>query len=203
MSRKPGDQDGGLSRKIVVVGNSGVGKTALVLRYVQNTFNSEYPATIGGAYLAKKVTVDDVPLNLQIWDTAGQERFRSMVRIYYRGASAAILVFDSTDKTSFEKLNEWVAELRSVLGDNVVLAVACNKVDLANREVRLDQAQQFAQSIGAAVFETSAKTNAGVEELFQTIAGKLLQQAPETGTGETRGVEVGTKKSGGGKSGCC
>lgn len=91
----------GLARKIVLVGNSGVGKTALVLRFVQDTYRDDYPGTIGGSYLAKQITVDSVPFNLQIWDTAGQERFRSMVRIYYRGASAAILCCDVTDINRF------------------------------------------------------------------------------------------------------
>eukprot|EP00961_Rhodomonas_salina_P036229 487164-Rhodomonas_salina.2 len=133
----------GLARKIVLVGNSGVGKTALVLRFVQDTYRDDYPGTIGGSYLAKQITVDSVPFNLQIWDTAGQERFRSMVRIYYRGASAAILCCDVTDINSFQQLPHWVNELKSVLGEEVILEIACTKCDLESRAVSLDEVRNF------------------------------------------------------------
>jgi hypothetical protein len=100
------------------------------------------------------------------------------VRIYYRGAAAAILVFDMTDKTSFLKLKDWVAELQTVLGNDLLIAVACNKCDLSSRrEVSMEQAQDFANSLGATLFETSAKSNQGVEELFLDLSAKLLQRA--------------------------
>jgi Ras-related protein Rab-21 len=100
------------------------------------------------------------------------------VRIYYRGAAAAILVFDMTEKTSFLKLKDWVTELQTVLGNDLLIAVACNKCDLSSRrEVSMEQAQDFAASLGATLFETSAKTNQGVEELFLDLSAKLLQRS--------------------------
>uniref|UniRef100_A0A7S3D144 GTP-binding protein n=1 Tax=Palpitomonas bilix TaxID=652834 RepID=A0A7S3D144_9EUKA len=157
-----------LSKKIVVVGNSGVGKTALTLRFVQNSFDPDSPPTIGGSFLAKKISVGreggkEDTLSLQIWDTAGQERFRSMVRIYYRGASAAILVFDGTNKESFRSLKDWVVELHSVLGKDIAIAIACNKIDLVeNSEPIMEKAEEYARSINAKVYPTSAKTGVGM-----------------------------------------
>mmetsp|Transcript_66112 Transcript_66112/g.137802 ORF Transcript_66112/g.137802 Transcript_66112/m.137802 type:complete len:204 (-) Transcript_66112:43-654(-) len=169
--------EAGLARKIVLVGNSGVGKTALVLRFVQGTYKDDYPGTIGGSYLAKQITVEGVPFNLQIWDTAGQERFRSMVRIYYRGASAAILCCDVTDAASFQQLPVWVGELKNVLGDDVILEIACTKCDLQNKCVTREQVEEYGKTIGASVIETSAKSKENVEALFETLAQRLLDQA--------------------------
>ena len=116
-----------------------VGKTALVLRFVNNQWSdSDYPSTIGGSYLAKKILIDEAPFTYQIWDTAGQERFRSMVRIYYRGAAAAILCCDLTDAASFHDLAKWEEELRGVLND-VILCIAVTKGDLEDRKVRASQ----------------------------------------------------------------
>mmetsp|Transcript_69306 Transcript_69306/g.163014 ORF Transcript_69306/g.163014 Transcript_69306/m.163014 type:complete len:181 (+) Transcript_69306:196-738(+) len=166
-------------------------------------------------------TVGDTPFNLQIWDTAGQERFRSMVRIYYRGASAAILVFDVTDKASFTKLKEWVngapkptscpqfpsSELHGVLGEDIVLAIACNKMDLAaRREVSAQQVQEYARTIRATVHETSAKTKEGVDELFMDVARRLLDSLPEKAGGGDVGGGGSTVKleepAGGNSKGC-
>mmetsp|Transcript_69305 Transcript_69305/g.163012 ORF Transcript_69305/g.163012 Transcript_69305/m.163012 type:complete len:167 (+) Transcript_69305:196-696(+) len=152
-------------------------------------------------------TVGDTPFNLQIWDTAGQERFRSMVRIYYRGASAAILVFDVTDKASFTKLKEWVNELHGVLGEDIVLAIACNKMDLAaRREVSAQQVQEYARTIRATVHETSAKTKEGVDELFMDVARRLLDSLPEKAGGGDVGGGGSTVKleepAGGNSKGC-
>ena len=108
------------------------------------------------------MTIGTEKITLQIWDTAGQERFRSMAPLYYRGAVAAILVFSITDEASFAKLQEWVRELQSNVEEPLVLAIACNKADMAaQRTVSYDTASQYAASIGALIFETSAKSDTG------------------------------------------
>jgi len=163
--------------KLVILGASGVGKTCLGLRFVKDQFVTYTASTIGASFLVKELTIDKQKVSLQIWDTAGQERFRSMAPLYYRGAVAAILVCSITDEGSFEKLKEWVRELQANVSEPLVLAIACNKADMAehgHRVVSYAAAAQYAASIGALIFETSAKQNTGVTELFTEVARKLV-----------------------------
>mmetsp|Transcript_46795 Transcript_46795/g.107874 ORF Transcript_46795/g.107874 Transcript_46795/m.107874 type:complete len:233 (-) Transcript_46795:312-1010(-) len=160
--------------KVVVAGDSGVGKSSLILRYADNTFNPSYTATIGVDFKIRTLDLDGKRVKLQIWDTAGQERFRSMAPLYYRGAVAAILVFDITNELSFEKLKEWVRELQANVEEPLVLAIACNKSDLREqRAVPYELAAQYAAEIGAIIVETSAKENEGVETLFMEVSKRL------------------------------
>ena len=162
--------------KVVILGASGVGKTCLGVRFVKNTFVSYTAPTIGASFLVKELTFGEDQITLQIWDTAGQERFRSMAPLYYRGAVAAILVFSLADADSFEKLKEWVRELQSNVDEPIMLTIACNKADLPadQRAVSHEAAAAYAQSIGALVFETSAKASTGVGELFTEVARQLV-----------------------------
>jgi small GTP-binding protein len=148
--------------KVVILGASGVGKTCVGLRFVKDQFVTYTASTIGASFLVKELVVNGQRVTLQIWDTAGQERFRSMAPLYYRGAVAAILVFSITDDGSFEKMKEWVRELQANVDEPLVLAIAANKADLVDqRVVSADAATQYAASIGALVFETSAKSSQG------------------------------------------
>jgi len=161
--------------KVVILGASGVGKTCLGLRFVKDQFVTYTASTIGASFLVKELNFNNQKVTLQIWDTAGQERFRSMAPLYYRGAVAAILVFSMTDEGSFEKLKEWVRELQNNVDEPLVLAIACNKADLADqRVISAETATQYAQSIGALIFETSAKSNTGVSQLFHEVARRLV-----------------------------
>lgn len=151
--------------KVVILGASGVGKTCLGLRFVKDQFVNYTASTIGASFLVKELIFNNQRMTMQIWDTAGQERFRSMAPLYYRGAVAAILVFSITDESSFEKLKEWVRELKvnHPSDEPLELAIACNKADLAEqRVVSWETASQYAASIGALIYETSAKNNTGV-----------------------------------------
>eukprot|EP00658_Telonema_sp_P-2_P001181 TRINITY_DN10451_c0_g1_i2.p1 TRINITY_DN10451_c0_g1~~TRINITY_DN10451_c0_g1_i2.p1 ORF type:complete len:233 (-),score=47.12 TRINITY_DN10451_c0_g1_i2:287-985(-) len=166
-----------IDAKVVVIGNTGVGKTCIVLRYVQEKFFNHTASTIGASFMIRKLFIDDTRLTLQIWDTAGQERFRSMGPMYYRGAAAAILVFDITSEDSFKSLQQWIDELRSNSDENIILAIACNKCDLsAQRAVALKSAQDYAKSVGAIIHETSAKGNKGIEDLFVDIAKAIIAE---------------------------
>jgi len=161
--------------KVVILGASGVGKTCIGVRFVKDQFVAYTAPTIGASFLVKELAVGNQKITLSIWDTAGQDRFRSMAPLYYRGAVAAILVFAITDEGSFEKLKEWVRELQSNVEEPLVLAIACNKADMAEqRTVAFETAAAYAESIGALIFETSAKQNTGVGELFQEVAKQLL-----------------------------
>jgi len=163
--------------KVVILGASGVGKTCLGLRFVKDQFVNYTASTIGASFLVKELVFNNQKMTMQIWDTAGQERFRSMAPLYYRGAVAAILVFSVTEESSFEKLKEWVRELKlnHPPDEPLVLAIACNKADLADqRVVPWETAAQYAESIGALIYETSAKTNVGVSQLFHDVARRLI-----------------------------
>jgi len=168
-------QELAVDAKVVVIGNTGVGKTCIVLRYVQGKFVMHTASTIGASFMIKKLFLDNCRLTLQIWDTAGQERFRSMGPMYYRGAAAAIVVFDITSEDSFTQLQQWVDELRKNSDENIVLAIACNKCDLSGqRAVAFKRAKEYAESVGAIVYETSAKANKGIEDLFVEISRKII-----------------------------
>mmetsp|Transcript_35067 Transcript_35067/g.81857 ORF Transcript_35067/g.81857 Transcript_35067/m.81857 type:complete len:198 (+) Transcript_35067:91-684(+) len=176
---------------MVVLGDTGVGKTCIVVRYVEGRFSAGSMSTIGASFMIKKMTLGDVRVTLQIWDTAGQERFRSLAPMYYRGAAAAVLVFDVGRRESFLKAQEWVAELKKHADVDCVLAIACNKSDLAadQRQVSFEQAAEYAKSIGAEAFDTSAKLNKGIDELFLHVAKRLVEKRNSEST--TRQGDVG------------
>jgi len=166
--------------KVVLLGEGCVGKTSLCLRYVQNAFNDKHITTIQASYLQKRLNIDGKRVTLAIWDTAGQERFHALGPIYYRDSNGALLVYDITDRDSFTKVQNWVKELRKMLGTNVILAIAGNKSDLErSRVVSIEEAESYAAGVGAKHFSTSAKLNKGLEELFLDLAKRMLQNAQE------------------------
>ncbi|KAJ1450452.1 ras family-domain-containing protein [Pelagophyceae sp. CCMP2097] len=164
--------------KIVLLGDRGVGKTCLVLRFIEGLYNARQQSTIGAFFLTKKVvTSHGDACKIQIWDTAGQERFRAMAPMYYRNAAAAIVCFDVTDESTFNTMKDWVEELKTnVVDKNLVIAIACNKADLDTRQVSRARAEQFARSIDAIIIDTSAKENFGVAELFASVAEQVIEQ---------------------------
>jgi len=167
--------------KLVLLGESSVGKSSLVLRFVKGQFLDFQESTIGAAFLTQTVCLNDTTVKFEIWDTAGQERYHSLAPMYYRGAQAAIVVFDITNSESFDKAKAWVSELQRQGSPNIVIALAGNKCDLANkRSVATANAQAYADENGCLFMETSAKTNSNVTELFVAIAKKLPKtQAPK------------------------
>ncbi|KAI9596497.1 ras-related protein rab-5C-like protein [Syncephalis fuscata] len=172
-----------LEAKLVILGSQGVGKTSLVMRYVQNTFSPHSASTIGASFLTQRIYIDDCRVVLQIWDTAGQERFRSMAPMYYRGASAAILVYDITSEKSFEEIGSWVTELQRNTGD-IAIHVVGSKLDLAEtkRQVSRERAEAYVkEALGShhPIHEISAKDAIGVDELFQDVTRALLESSYE------------------------
>ena len=119
--------------KTVLLGEGRVGKTSILLRYINNTFSEKQSSTFQASYQEKILNIGNNSVSLAIWDTAGQERFHALAPIYYRDSNAAILVFDITDKTSFQKVQHWVEELRKIVGKDIVLIIAANKIDLENK----------------------------------------------------------------------
>ena len=166
--------------KVVFLGESGVGKSSLALRFVSDEFSHYTDSTIGASYLAKKMTLDgnlNIPnqeYTFKIWDTAGQERYHSLIPLYYRGAAAAILVFDVSRPESLPALTRWVVELRNNGPADIVLVLCGNKSDLVNdRRISHEDAAVFADRIGAFYVETSARNSSRVNEVFHEIAVRV------------------------------
>jgi len=160
--------------KLVLLGESAVGKSSLVLRFVKGQFLEFQESTIGAAFLTQTVCLNETTVKFEIWDTAGQERYHSLAPMYYRGAQAAIVVYDITNPDSFERAKTWVKELQRQGNPNIVIALAGNKIDLASkRKIEIEDAQSYADENGILFMETSAKTSINVNELFVAIAKKL------------------------------
>jgi len=156
--------------KLVLLGDTAVGKSCLVVRFVRDEFFEFQEPTIGAAFLTQSVSLEGATVKFEIWDTAGQERYRSLAPMYYRGAAAAIVVYDITNKESFNGAKSWVKELQRRGDPNVVIALAGNKADLPNkRKVEFQEAQQYAEENGILHMETSAKSATNVKSLFQEI----------------------------------
>jgi len=188
--------------KLVLLGDSSVGKSCLVAQFVRGEFHDFQEPTIGAAFLTATIALDDTSsssVRLEIWDTAGQERYRSLAPMYYRGAAAAIVVFDLTSQESFTGAKSWVKELQRRGDANVVIALAGNKLDVDGRVVEKEEATAFAEENGIIYMETSAKTAHNVRELFVAVARRLPKNEVVTeGAGAV--PLVATKEVSGG---CC
>lgn len=169
--------------KVLLVGNSGVGKSTIVERYVDDRFNEMHLATIGVDFKIKSLFVDDKKVKLQIWDTAGQERFRSITTSYYRGAHGIFIVYDVTNRKSFDEVKNWFREagIFHILPKNILLVG--NKIDfISKREVSTQEGIELADNMGCSFIETSAKvsldsvTHSGVNEMFERMARMLKTQ---------------------------
>jgi len=169
---------------VIILGDSGVGKTSLMNQYVAKKFSNQYKATIGADFLTKEVMVDDRLVTMQIWDTAGQERFQSLGVAFYRGADCCVLVFDVTMPNTFRSLDSWRDEFLIQASprdpENFPFVVIGNKIDLENRAVSARRSQGWCHSKGdIPYFETSAKEAINVEQAFQTVAKNALAQEPD------------------------
>lgn len=184
--------------KVVVLGDSGVGKTSFITRFVNSTFNEATEPTPGASFLSKAITIHDSSVKFNIWDTAGQERYHALAKVYYRDAHAVILIYDITRQASFLGLKNWMTELRSTAGPNVAIAIVGNKEDLVEREqVNVIEAKQYAEENHAAFVKTSAKTDHGIQEVFVHLMGLIKQDRPRK---DTSTLEPNSRSQ---KKGCC
>ncbi|KAJ2962607.1 hypothetical protein NQZ79_g2164 [Umbelopsis isabellina] len=155
---------------VVLIGDSGVGKTNLLSRFTRNEFNLESKSTIGVEFATRSIQVDSKTIKAQIWDTAGQERYRAITSAYYRGAVGALLVYDIAKHSTYENVTRWLKELRDHADSNIVIMLVGNKSDLRHlRAVPTDEAKQFAADNGLSFIETSALDSSNVELSFQRI----------------------------------
>jgi len=191
--------------KLVVLGESGVGKTSLLVRYVQNQFTIATKSTIGSDFLSKDVTIDGKPATLQIWDTAGQERFQGLGTSFYRGADGVIFVFDVTRRITFEELGAWKKSFLIQIGkegaEDFPILVLANKVDSENRQVTKSEVKDWCSKQNLPFFETSAKEGVNVEKAFEHVAKIVLEKTKEDDIKYTT-VNL-DDKSNNKKDGCC
>ena len=170
-----------ITYKIILLGESSVGKTSIITRLTQDKYLDTSLSTFSGYYTEKILEVNNIPVRLEIWDTAGQEKYRSLARNYYKGCHAAILVYDITDKSSFEEIiNYWYNEIKENCPD-IVIGIAANKFDLFEMEqISEKEGKKLAEEINAVFHSTSAKESVGIDVLFFDIAQKLLERNDRT-----------------------
>ena len=193
--------------KLLLIGDSGVGKSCLLLRFADDTYTESYISTIGVDFKIRTIQLDGKTIKLQVWDTAGQERFRTITSSYYRGAHGIIVVFDVTDQESFNNVKQWLQEIDRYACENVDKLLVGNKCDLTDKKVvEYTSAKAYADQLGISFLETSAKNATNVEEAFMTMSAEIknrvgpsaaAQPGPDGFVIDSKSVEA--NKAGG----CC
>ncbi|KAL7264997.1 hypothetical protein ACSBR1_002863 [Camellia fascicularis] len=198
--------------KLLLFGDSGVGKSCLLLRFSDDSFTTSFITTIGIDFKLRTIELDGKRIKLQIWDTAGQERFRTITTAYYRGAMGILLVYDVTDESSFNNIKNWINNIEQHASDNVNKMLVGNKADMdeSKRAVPTSWGQALADEYGIKFFETSAKTNLNVEQVFFSIARDIKQRLAESDSkAEPPSITLSKPDAGKGstaapeKSACC
>ncbi|XP_051170443.1 ras-related protein Rab-1A [Leptopilina boulardi] len=199
--------------KLLLIGDSGVGKSCLLLRFADDTYTESYISTIGVDFKIRTIELDGKTIKLQIWDTAGQERFRTITSSYYRGAHGIIVVYDCTDQETFNNVKQWLEEIERYACDNVNKLLVGNKCDLHTKKViEFSTAKEYAEQLEIPFLETSAKNAMNVEQAFMTMAAEIKQRVgpPSSAVSDTasklkldQGRSVETSGIQGSKSGCC
>ena len=188
--------------KILIIGESGVGKTCLLLRFTEDSFTTTFLTTIGIDFKIKIINLENKLIKLQIWDTAGQERFRTITKTYYKGAHGIILTYDVTDQDSFKNIRNWIKQIEANAQGNVKRVLVGNKCDKFDRVVTEEEGKKLADDYSMSFFETSAKTNKNVTEVFYHLTKEILKA--NEGNKELSGKKLTkTDNSKEGKRGCC
>ncbi|XP_069687085.1 ras-related protein Rab6 isoform X2 [Periplaneta americana] len=160
--------------KLVFLGEQSVGKTSLITRFMYDSFDNTYQATIGIDFLSKTMYLEDRTVRLQLWDTAGQERFRSLIPSYIRDSTVAVVVYDITNANSFHQTSKWIDDVRTERGSDVIIMLVGNKTDLSDkRQVSTEEGERKAKELNVMFIETSAKAGYNVKQLFRRVAAAL------------------------------
>ena len=188
--------------KMVLIGDSSVGKTNILSKYLKGTFDESSKATVGVEFGTKNIKINDKKIKIQIWDTAGQERYRSITSAYYRGAKGAFIVYDITRQDTFDNIDKWVKDLKTNGDKNTVIMLIGNKSDLEDkRQVSTEEGQELADKYGMLFFETSAKNGQNVEEIFQNSANEIARKIDQGFydlENDTCGIKQGINRQGAG-----
>jgi small GTP-binding protein len=184
------------ARKVVLVGDSGVGKTSILFQLSEHLFRRMTTPTVDSGCYVQSFKSSHGPVSLQIWDTAGEERYRSFTKLYSRGAEAAVIVFDVADDSTFQAVTDWIAVVSDSAPDSLMIYVVGNKIDLDERVVTLDQATEFAQKHGFKYYDVSAATGENIQFVFTDIAEAIVHAGMAAKPVE---VELASEK----KPGCC
>jgi len=191
--------------KLVIIGDAGVGKSSLLLRFTEDNFSTNYISTIGVDFRFRTLNIKQKIVKLQIWDTAGQERFRTITSAYYRGADGVILVYDVTSDESFKHVEDWLEQVNKYASEDTAKLIVGNKADLIkDKKVSSEDALQFGVKFGIDVIETSAKTADNVDKAFNRLGEKLIETRGSTSEKKRDAGRVKLKhvKTGGGRK-CC
>eukprot|EP01087_Luapelamoeba_hula_P001510 TRINITY_DN1120_c2_g1_i1.p1 TRINITY_DN1120_c2_g1~~TRINITY_DN1120_c2_g1_i1.p1 ORF type:complete len:206 (-),score=39.00 TRINITY_DN1120_c2_g1_i1:107-724(-) len=196
--------------KILLVGDSGVGKSSLLLRFTDDMFQETFISTIGVDFKIRNVSIDGKTIKMQIWDTAGQERFRTITSSYYRGAHGIIVVYDITDPVSFNNAKLWLNEIEKYACGNVTKLLVGNKADMTEkRQITAEAGKSFADQQGMLYSEASAKAGQGVEDAFLALVRSIFEarvkSGVQTGAGaqQKSSINLSTNTSVDKKKGCC
>ena len=167
--------------KVLILGDATVGKTSILLRYIDNKFETDSLSTLGVDVKYKYVTLNNKKIRMNIWDTAGQDRFKTIAKNYYKGANAVIFVFDVNHKNTIEKIKFWINSVKDNSSKDIIEIIVGNKIDIeGKREVTKEQMKSLGQNVGMETFETSAKTGEGINEIFNYLVTNLIKN-PNTG----------------------
>jgi len=193
------------SLKIVLLGDSAVGKSSITIRFVEDLFDTYQPSTVGAAFLTKKIKIGDKDVLLEIWDTAGQERYRSLAPMYYRNAAAAIVMFDLTNPNSLAAASTWLEELSQKGEEGLSIALVGNKSDLKDQiKVTNAEALEFHEKSNTSFYmETSAKSGVNVKELFERLTAEALENNIKSDTNDTSVIELISGLESDNKRKCC
>ncbi|EFA09081.1 ras-related protein Rab6 [Tribolium castaneum] len=180
--------------KLVFLGEQSVGKTSIITKFMYDSFDTAYQATVGIDFLSKTMYLTDKTVRLQLWDTAGQERFRSLIPAYIRDSSVAVVVFDVTNIETFHQTTKWINDVRMERGDSVIVFLVGNKVDLKDlRQVSIEEGEQKAKELNVTFVETSAKVGLNIKQLFKRITESLVvcEEPKSDNSSELQEVSLG------------